>query len=220
MDETEKTTIRVLAVDDHELIRRGIRFSLIPVDDVELVGEAQDGEEALQKCAALQPDVVLMDMRLSEDRDGIEITRKIRRQFPHTQVIILSTFHDKAIVQGAVQAGAIGYLIKGVSGEELTNAIRSAYAGKPILGTEALEDLVQPSVVFVQTDYKLTSREQEVLSLLINGKSNPDIAQQLHLSVAAVKYHVSNILSKLNVTNRTEAATLAIEKNLLTTTKK
>ena len=145
MKDSDGNTIRVLTVDDHELIRRGIRFSLIPVEDVELIGEARDGQEALDLCFSLRPDVVLMDMRLSDDTDGIDITRDIRSQCPQTQVIILSTFHDKELVQGAMKAGAIGYLIKGVSGEELASAIRNAHAGKPVLGVEALEDLVDSS---------------------------------------------------------------------------
>lgn len=215
MKESDGNTIRVLTVDDHELIRRGIRFSLIPVEDVELIGEARDGQEALDLCFSLRPDVVLMDMRLSDDTDGIDITRDIRSQCPQTQVIILSTFHDKELVQGAMKAGAIGYLIKGVSGEELTSAIRNAHAGKPVLGVEALEDLVDSSHTNVPTDFQLTPREEEVLAMLANGLSNPDIAAQLHLSVAAIKYHVSNIFSKLAVSNRTEAATFALEHNIV-----
>ena len=145
MSDQDNKTIRVLTVDDHELLRRGIRFSLLPVPDLELVGEAQDAEEAVQLCADLQPDVVLMDMRLTGDADGIAATRIIRDQFPQIQVIILSSFYDKELVQGAMQAGAIGYLIKGVSGDELTLAIRSAYVGRPALAAETLSALAQPT---------------------------------------------------------------------------
>ena len=208
-------TIRVLTVDDHELLRRGIRFALLPVDDLMLVGEAQDGMEAIKLCQELQPDVVLMDMRLTGDMDGIEATRAIREKCPFVQVIILSSFHDSKLVQGAVQAGAIGYLVKGVSGDALCEAIRAAAAGKPALDAEALGDLVQPTERQTELGKDLTDREQDVLQLLVAGMSNPEIAAQLHLSVSAVKYHVSNILSKLGVANRTEAATIALEQNLV-----
>ena len=215
MSEKSSETIRVLTVDDHELLRRGIRFSLLPVTDMELVGEAQDAEEAMLLCAELGPDVVLMDIRMSGEQDGIIATKLIRSQFPQIQVIILSSFYDKQLVQGAMQAGAIGYLIKGVSGDELTEAIRSAYAGRPVLATETLSALAQPTPAQSNIGQDLTAREWEVLTLLVEGLPNGDIAQRLHVSVAAVKYHVSNILSKLAVSNRTEAATLALEHNLV-----
>lgn len=208
-------TIRVLTVDDHELLRRGIRFALLPVDDLMLVGEAQDGMEAIKLCQELHPDVVLMDMRLTGDMDGIAATKVIREKCPFAQVIILSSFHDSKLVQGAVQAGAIGYLIKGVSGDALCEAIRAAAAGKPALDAEALRDLVQPAERKTGLGNDLTDREQDVLQLLAAGMSNPEIAAQLHLSVSAVKYHVSNILSKLGVTNRTEAVTIALDQKLV-----
>ena len=207
--------IRVLTVDDHELLRRGIRFALLPVDDLMLVGEAQDGEEAVRLCQELQPDVVLMDMRLTGGMDGIAATKVIREKCPYTQVIILSSFHDSKLVQGAVQAGAVGYLIKGVSGDALCEAIRAAAAGKPVLDAEALGDLVQSTERQSGLGNDLTDRERDVLQLLAAGMSNPEMAAQLHLSVSAVKYHVSNILSKLGVANRTEAATIALEQNLV-----
>lgn len=213
MDKTE--TIRVLTVDDHELLRRGIRFALLSVDDLDLVGEAQDGREALAMCQALQPDVVLMDMRLTGDMDGIAATRIVRQNCPQTQVIILSSFHDNNLVRGAVQAGAIGYLIKGVSGDALCDAIRAAAAGKPTLDAEALEALAQPRNNELPAVDDLSDRELEVLALLAAGMSNPEIAEHLHFSVSAVKYHVSNIFSKLAVSNRTEAATFAIEHKIV-----
>lgn len=215
MSEPGSSTIRVLAVDDHELLRRGIRFSLLPAPDLELVGEAQDIEEAVQQCADLLPDVVLMDMRLSGDADGIAATKLIRDRFPNIQVIILSSFYDKELVQGAMEAGAIGYLIKGVSGDELTLAVRSAYAGRPVLATETLSALAQPTPPQADVGHDLTPREKEVLAFLVEGLPNGEIAQKMHLSVAAVKYHVSNIFSKLAVSNRTEAATFALEHNLV-----
>ena len=213
-------TIRVITVDDHELLRRGIRFSLLSVDDIELVGDACSGEDALLVCEELQPDVVLMDMRLTGDMDGVAATRAIREHYPHMQVLALSSFYEKDLVRGVMQAGAIGYLVKGVSGAELAEAIRAAYAGRPTLASEAVEVLVQPTERAPSLGNDLTQREQEVLVLLVEGLSNPLIAERLFISVAAVKYHVSGILSKLGAANRTEAAMLAMEYNLVPKNKK
>lgn len=206
---SDSEAIRVLSVDDHELLRRGIRFSLMSFDDLDLVGEAANGEEALVLCEELKPDVVLMDMKMTGEMEGIAAIQAIREDFPEIQVVALSSFFDRVLVQGAVQAGAIGYLVKGVSGEEMAEAIRAAHAGRPALATEALEVLVQPAEPETRPGYDLTSRENEVLTFLVEGSSNAEIAAQLHISVSAVKYHVSNILSKLGASNRTEAAALA-----------
>ena len=150
-----------------------------------------------------------MDMRMTGEMDGIAATRAVRERFPEIQVVALSSFFDRPLVQGAMQAGAIGYLVKGVSGEELAEAIRAAHAGRPALATEAVAALVRPAEPERKPEYNLTNRESEVLAFLVEGLSNAEIAAQQHVTVAAVKYHVSNILSKLGAANRTEAAALA-----------
>ena len=206
MSKTE--IIRVLSVDDHELVRRGIRSSLRPYNDLEFVGEAGSGQDALALCAELNPDVVLMDMFLNGEMDGVAATRAIREQFPQIQIIALSSFHDRKMVQRAMQAGAIGYLVKAISGDELAEAIRLAHSGRPAMAPEAMDALLQTPEPEPGPDFELTAREREVLALLVDGYSNAEIAARLVITVAAVKYHVSNILSKMGVTNRTEAAAL------------
>ena len=208
-------TIRVICVDDHELVRQGIRFSLLSVDDIELVGDASDGQSALQLCDELSPDVVLMDMRIRGEMDGIAITQVIRERYPQIQVVALSSFHDRQLVKGAINAGAIGYLVKGGSIQDMQEAIRNAHAERPALAPEAMEALVQPRKSKSPLPEDLTKREIEVLTLMVEGLSNGQIGEQIFLSVAAVKYHVSNILSKLGAANRTEAAALAREHKLV-----
>ena len=208
-------TIRVICVDDHELVRQGIRFSLLSVDDIDLVGDASDGQNALLLCDELSPDVVLMDMRISGEMDGIAITQVIRERYPQIQVLALSSYYDRHLVKGAINAGAIGYLVKGGSIQDMQEAIRNAHAERPALAPEAMEALVQPRKSKTILPEDLTEREIEVLTLLVEGLSNAQIGEQLFLSVAAVKYHVSNILSKLGAANRTEAAALAREHKLV-----
>lgn len=214
---SEIESIRVLCVDDHELVRRGIRSSLRSYNDIELVGEAGGGQEALEICAKTKPDVVLMDMILSGELDGINATRTIREQFPQVQVVALSSFHDRKSIQQVMQAGAIGYLVKAISGDELAEAIRLAHAGRPAMAPEAMKALLQTGGTASNPDFQLTNREEEVLALLVDGYSNAEIAAQLVISVAAVKFHVSNILSKMGVANRTEAAVLARQSGFTST---
>jgi NarL family two-component system response regulator LiaR len=206
--------IRVMTVDDHEILRSGIRFSLGAFDDLELVGEAHSGEEALRLCEKLQPDVVLMDMLMPE-MNGVDTTQAIRHRHPDVQVLVLTSFHDQDLVRRAMRAGAVGYLVKGVSADELAEAIRAARGGQSTLSTEAVQALVQATNTAPTLGADLTDREREVLALLAQGLSNAEIAQRLTISLSTVKYHVHGILSKLGAASRAEAAALALKHNLI-----
>jgi NarL family two-component system response regulator LiaR len=211
---SETDPIRVIAVDDHQVVRGGIKYALLDYDDVELVAEAQSGEDAVRLCQQARPDVVLMDLMMP-GMDGVETTRAIREQCPEVQILILSSFHDKDLVPRAMQAGAIGYLLKGVSNQDLVEAIRTAHAGEPVLAREAMAALVQAATPSPKLGDDLSEREREVLALLAQGLSNKEIAERLFLSVATVKYHVRVLLSKLGATSRAEAVALAWQNKLI-----
>jgi len=206
--------IRLLIVDDHAVMRTGLKLFLMAFDDLDLVGEAANGEEAVHLCDRTRPDVVLMDLAMP-GMDGATATRAIRRQYPGTQVIVLTNFQDIDQVQQALQAGAISYLLKNVSADDLAAAIRAARAGRSILAPEATQALVQATMQGQALDCNLTPREQEVLTWMAKGLSNPEIAEQLTVSTVTVKFHVSNILSKLSATSRTEAVAVAMQRNLI-----
>ena len=212
MDETHST--RVLIVDDHGMVRRGLVAYLRNEPDLELVGEARNGQEAVDMCDQVQPDVVLMDLVMPE-LGGVAATRIIRKRWPETQVIALTSFQEKDLVQEALQAGAISYLMKNVSGDDLVAAIRAARAGRATLSPEAVQALIQPADVTSLPGEVLTRREREVLSLLVKGLTNAGIAERLGISRSTVKAHVSNILSKLSVSNRMGAIALAIQHGLV-----
>ena len=211
---SETDPIRVIAVDDHEVVRGGIRYALLGFDDVELVGEARDGEDAVRLCLQARPDVVLMDLMMP-GMDGVEATRAILEECPEVRILVLSSFHDMDLVPRVMQAGAIGYLLKGVSNQELGEAIRTAHAGQPVLAKEAMAALVEAAAPGPKLGDDLSEREREVLALLAQGLSNKEIAEQLFLSVATVKYHVRLVLSKLGASSRAEAVALAWQHNLL-----
>jgi two-component system, NarL family, response regulator LiaR len=210
----ERKPIRVMLVDDHAVVRSGLAAFLEASDDLELVGEAGSGLEALRLCQGAQPDVILMDL-VMPGMDGAAATHAIRERCPHVQVIALTSFKEDELVQGALQAGAIGYLLKNVSAEELAAAIRAAHAGRPTLAPEAAQALIHAATHQPALGFDLTEREREVLALMVQGLSNPDIAERLVVSRSTVKFHVSSVLSKLGVASRTEAVALALQHHLI-----
>lgn len=212
---SEQKPIRVMLVDDHAVVRSGLSAFLMVFDDLELVGEASNGKEAIRMCETVQPDVILMDLVMPE-MDGAATTKALRERWPHLQVVALTSFKEEELVQGALQAGAIGYLLKNVGADELANAIRSAYAGRATLAPEAAQALIMASRHPAdQPGFDLTERELEVLGLMVEGLNNPDIAERLYVSRSTVKFHVSSILSKLNAASRTEAVAMALKQKLV-----
>ena len=207
---TQTNPIRVLLVDDHMVVRSGLSTVLSVYDDLKLVGEAGDGEEAIRLCERLQPDVVLMDL-LMPKMDGVTAIKSIKTHWPKIQIIALTSFKEKEYVEGALKAGANGYLLKDVSAEELINAVRRAVAGQPSLSPEAAQVLIQNVNEPSLSHPNMTGRELEILTLMVEGLSNNEIAERLIVSQSTVKFHVSNILSKLGVTGRTEAVALALK---------
>lgn len=214
-DSGQQQPIRVMIVDDHSMVRTGLATFIQVNPDLELVGEARDGEKALLLCDRVKPDVILMDLVMPR-MNGIQATRTLLERWPHIKVIALTSFQDKELVQEALQAGAISYLLKDVTMDKLSDAIRAAYAGKPTLAPEAAQVLIQvASDRSPKLGDDLTPREREVLVLMVEGLNNPQIGQRLTISVTTVRTHVSNILSKLGVSNRAEAIVLALRKDLV-----
>ncbi len=213
---SEPKPIRVTLVDDHAVVRSGLSAFLAAYDDFELVGEAANGNEAVALCQAVQPDVVLMDLVMPE-MDGAAATEIIRRRWPNIQVVALTSFKEEDLVTKALQAGAIGYLLKDATADELVRAIRAARDGRPTLAPEAAQALIHASRQVEEPDpgNGLTAREQQVLELMVAGRSNPEIAQQLVVSRSTAKFHVSSILSKMGVSSRTEAVAVALKNGMV-----
>jgi len=212
---SEQNQIRVMLVDDHAVVRSGLSAFLLAYDDLTLVGEASSGEQAIRLCEQAKPDVVLMDL-VMPGMDGAEATRSIRGRCPAIQVIALTSFKEQELVQGALQAGAIGYLLKDISADELANAIRAAHAGRPTLAPEATQVLIQATRSPAdRLGFDLTEREREVLALMVEGLNNNQIAARLVISISTAKFHVSSILSKLGAATRTEAVALALQHKLV-----
>lgn len=205
--------IRILITDDHGVVRQGLRMFLSLDPDIEVVGEAENGREAVAMARELEPDVVLMDL-LMPVMDGIEATRVIRAELPEVEIVALTSVLEDASVAGAVRAGAIGYLLKDTDAEELHRAIRGAAEGRVQLAPEAAARLMR-EVRAPESSEALTDRETEVLRLLAHGKANKQIASALYVEEKTVKAHVSNILRKLGVKSRTQAALHAVRTGLV-----
>jgi NarL family two-component system response regulator LiaR len=210
----EQKPIRVMLVDDHTVVRSGLGAVIATCDDIVLVAEAGDGEEAIRVCERAKPDVILMDL-LMPKMDGVAATQAILKAWPQIKIITLTSFKEKEYVEGALKAGATGYLLKNVSAEELMAAIRRAVSGQPSLSPEAAQVLIRRVNEPLQPAYDITERESEILALMVEGLPNAEIAARLIVSQSTVKFHVSNILSKLAATSRTEAVAIAIKHNLV-----
>ena len=207
-------TIRVLVVDDHQLAQKGMDYFLAAFPDLELVGAASDGADALRLCAQLLPDVVLMDVKMPE-LDGIAATRQIASRFPDVRVIMLSSFDDPETVRQALKVGARGYLLKSISPLDLAHAVRAVYRGRSAMSPEATDALVQAARAPEVATAELTPREGDVLRLLMQGCSNQRIAEELMVSRATVKFHMASIMTKLGVSSRAEVMAMAFQQRLV-----
>lgn len=206
--------IRLVIVDDHNMVRKGLVVLLEDFEDLIVIAEAGDGELAVDICRRECPDVVLMDMIMPR-MGGIAATNLIRESCPDTQVVALTSFSDEDDVQNMLKAGAIGYLMKDISGNELANAIRRAHIGESTLSPEAAQVLIRATTRPPALGHDLTDRERDVLALMIKGLNNREIGERLIISSSTVKNHVSSILSKMDTTSRTQAVALAVEHDIL-----
>jgi NarL family two-component system response regulator LiaR len=211
---SEQSRTRVAIVDDHAMVRSGLAAFLSVSDDFELVGEAENGTQALRVCADAQPDVVLMDL-VMPGMDGVATTRAIHERFPHIRVIALTSFPEDRLLQEVLEAGALSYLLKNVGADELARAIRAARAGQSTLAPEAAQALIHRVTAPKAPGHDLSPRERQVLALMAQGLNNPDIAERLVVGRSTVKFHVSSILGKMGVQSRTEAVALAVQHHLV-----
>jgi two-component system NarL family response regulator len=205
----KKETIRVLIVEDHNVVRQGLVALLNVVEGLEVVGEAADGVEAIAEYRKSRPDITLVDLRLPK-LSGVEVIQRIRMEAPHARLIVLTTYDGDEDIYRALKAGAKGYLLKGMTTEELIATIREVHAGRAHIPPAIAEKLAER----MGTE-DLTPREAEVLEQIVNGKSNKEIATELAISEATVKTHINSLLSKLGVTDRTQAATAAIRRGIV-----
>lgn len=211
---TGQHTIRVVLVDDHPMVRSGLRFILSGTDDIVVVGEASNGAEAIPLVGELQPNVVVMDVMMPE-LDGISATQQLLQRYPRLHILALTSFSDGDVVRRVLQGGACGCILKSVEGRELAAAIRTADAGRVVLTEETTQALVRAVVEPVKPGGDLSDRELEVLAMLVQGDSNDQIAAKLYISRNTIRHHVHNILNKLGAVNRTEAVALALQHNLV-----
>ncbi len=205
--------LRIMLVDDHAVVRSGLSAFLSVHPDLELVAEAENGQQAVVQADLLQPDVILMDLMMPV-MDGVAATQAIKRQHPNIQIVVLTSFQEDELVENALKAGAVGYLMKNVTARELAAAIHSASEGRMTLSSEATQALVRARQQAQETE-ALTDREREVLRLMVEGLNNAEITERLTISLSTVKYHISNILGKLGVDNRVSAVTLAMQRKLV-----
>jgi len=208
--------ISVLFVDDHEMVRIGVSAFLSSQPDIEVIGEASDGKEGVEKALQLKPDIILMDLVMKE-MDGIQATQEIIKQWPEAKIIIVTSFLDDEKVYPALEAGAISYMLKTSKASEIADAVRSTYHGQSVLEPEVTGKMMQRMRKPKQSELyeDLTNREMEVLLLMTEGKSNQEIADELFIALKTVKVHVSNILSKLEVQDRTQAVIYAFKHSLV-----
>jgi NarL family two-component system response regulator LiaR len=211
---TRSDIIRVMVVDDHTVVREGLTSLLDVYPEFTLVGEAHDGGRAIELCDQLKPDVILMDLMMP-DVDGVTATRSIMARHPKTRILALTSFIDEELLQAALEAGAVGFLMKNISAAELVDAIKAAYAGKPTLAPEATQALIRAATAAPPLGHDLTPREHEVLNHLVEGLTNAEIAQRLGIKPSTAKNHIHSIMSKLDAASRTEAATLAMKHKLV-----
>lgn len=207
-------TIEVIIVDDHPIVRFGIKTLLLTFDDIHVIGEAGNGNEALSLCAEAQPDVVLMDI-VMPGMNGVEATHALLERYPHLKIIMLTSFPDQDAVQETLEAGAVGYLLKDTPKEIIGDAIRSAHTGRTVLAPEATEALIRAKTGPPKPGYDLSDRELEVLALVVEGLSNAEIAEQLVISPNTARNHVSACISKLGAANRAQAAAIATKYQLI-----
>jgi NarL family two-component system response regulator LiaR len=211
---SEIKSISVMIVDDHPVVRTGLKTMLQVFDDLMFIGEAASGPQTLAECEQTLPDVILMDM-LMPGMNGVATTRAVLARYPGVKIIVLTSFAEEEMVQDALEAGAIGYLLKNAPIDKLAEAIRSAYSGKPTLAPEATRALINAKTGPLKLGRDLTPRERDVLALVVEGLSNEEIAAQLTISPATARHHVSACIKKLGASNRTQAAARAVEYQLI-----